>query len=201
MHYTKKQLRVMEFIRDFQEEHRISPTLEEISSHLDISKPTAFGHLEALRRKGAIEKTRSEARSVRIIDPRYRPRPVGLAVIARVEEGRPLERLREPEPLDLNSLFATDEDHFAVRVEGSSLLSEGLLPGDYVVVERRYTPQPGEAVLVVLPDRTATIKRYFQREDGMIKLQPLHEHLEPRVVRRCDIRGIVVSVHRSCLQR
>jgi repressor LexA len=208
MHYTPKQLRVMEFIRDFRAEHRVSPTLEELAGHLGVTKPTAFGHIEALIRKGALRKTRAEARSLDILDPEFAP-PLrsgddlqGVTVpaarvplLGRIAAGRPIEALEDSEPLDVSDLFPARENCYALKVEGNSMIEDGIRDGDFVIVENRRTASNGETVVAIIGDNEATLKRFY-REHGRVRLQPANPAIEPIYVDHCEIRGVVLSVHR-----
>lgn len=69
--YTPKQLEAMRFIAARRKETGVSPTLDEVADHMSISKATAFGHIEALVKKGAVVKTRNEARSLELLDPAF----------------------------------------------------------------------------------------------------------------------------------
>jgi repressor LexA len=74
---------------------------------------------------------------------------------------------------------------------------EGILDGDYVLVERRSTPRNGERVVALLKDGETTLKA-FHREGKKIRLQPANPSFEPVIVneRDCQVQGVVVGVVR-----
>ena len=204
MHYTPKQLKVMQFIREYRGSELVSPTLEELAEHLQVTKPTAFGHIEALIRKGALRKTRSEARSLEILDPQFAlPQPAfaggtppaRVPVLGKIAAGRPIEAIADAEPLDFADVFPMRENCYALRVEGDSMIEDGIRDGDIVVVENRRTATNGETVVAIIGDNEATLKRFY-REAGRIRLQPANPSMQALVVDNCEIRGVVVSVHR-----
>lgn len=210
MHYTPKQLKVMQFIRDFRGENMVSPTLEELADHLGVTKPTAFGHIEALIKKGALTKTRSEARSLEITDQQFVLQPSTVTggaaaprvpLVGRIAAGRPLDAYDEAEAPDFTEIFPLRENCYALRVEGDSMIEDGIFDGDVVIVERRHTASNGETVVAIVQGvegDTATLKRFY-REGGRYRLQPANSTMEPIYVDadRLEIRGVVRSVHRN----
>jgi repressor LexA len=88
---------------------------------------------------------------------------------------------------------------FALRVKGTSMRDEGILPGDVVIVERKATARNGQTIVALVSDE-ATIKT-FHRKDGRIKLRPANEALKPIPVCAEDeslILGVVIGVMRYC---
>jgi len=95
--------------------------------------------------------------------------------------------------------MAAGGDRFVLRVRGASMVEDGILDGDYLVVERRATAQPGETV-VALVDGEATVKR-FHPVPGGVELRPANAAMEPiRVEPDQELRilGRVVGVIRFC---
>lgn len=64
---TEKQKKVLKEAQEYIEEEGISPTVRELQSRLGYSSSRAVQkHLDALERKGAIQRTPNTARSIRI---------------------------------------------------------------------------------------------------------------------------------------
>jgi repressor LexA len=72
---------------------------------------------------------------------------------------------------------------------------EGILDGDYVIVEQRSVARNGERVVALLPNGETTLKTFF-KEKGHIRLQPANPEFEPIIVPECAIQGVVVGVLR-----
>jgi repressor LexA len=53
---TRRQRQILDFYRDYSEQHRISPTLEEVAQHFGVNKVTIFGHVAELERKGILSR-------------------------------------------------------------------------------------------------------------------------------------------------
>jgi repressor LexA len=193
---TPKQLRVLEFIRDFKESLGYAPTLDEIASYMKVCKVTVRQYLQALERQGAIFRRRYGHRSIEIGLPQYPVHNAAeLPLLGYIAAGAPVEAVEVPENLDIGESLSTGRELFALRVRGDSMLEEGILDGDYVILERREVAENGEAVVALLEDGSATLKKFY-REKNRIRLQPANEKLEPIYVKSCTIQGVVRGVFR-----
>lgn len=198
MNLTPKQLRVLEFIREFRGIHEYSPTLDEIAKEFRVSKITILQHLRALEKRGAIRRGRYQARAIEL---RERPAPAGglpkLAVAGVIAAGAPIEAIEEYEEYDFSELIQGRPEPFLLRVRGESMIEEQIRDGDYVICERRETAANGETVVAVLPNGEATLKKFYREPDGRIRLQPANAALAPIYTERVTIRGVVVGVLRK----
>jgi repressor LexA len=197
-HLTPKQLRLLTFIRDFQRARGYSPTMQELADEFRVSKVTVFEHVEALQRKGYLQRLPHKARSLRLSDDIEFPdeRATQLPLAGYIAAGRPIEAIEERDSLDLEEVFATSASpRFALRVRGDSMIEDRICDGDYVIVEQRNTARDGETVVALLEDGSATLKRLY-RERGGVRLQPANADYEPIHVKNVDIQGVVVGVIR-----
>lgn len=92
------------------------------------------------------------------------------------------------------------EGIFALRIQGDSMIGDGILDGDLVFVRSQPTARKGEIVVAMI-EGEATVKRYFPEGDR-IRLQPSNPALAPiyvhgRDARAADIVGVVVGVFRQ----
>lgn len=85
---------------------------------------------------------------------------------------------------------------FALQVEGLSMRDEGILDGDYVIVEQRNHARNGERVVALLPNGETTLKTFYKERDGRIRLQPANPDFAPILVNEVQIQGVVVGVLR-----
>lgn len=195
---TRRQRDILDYFEQYTREHGISPTLEEIANSLGVNKVTIFGHVAELERKGVLVRAgkKGVSRGLQITTPSSESvAPSSLQVLGTIAAGAPVEALEEPESLDLLDLMPPGAECYALRVRGDSMIDDGIHEGDLVLVERRQQAHNGEIVVAVLPDETATLKRYY-REATRIRLQPANANLQPRYVEAVEIRGIVVGVIR-----
>ena len=110
-----------------------------------------------------------------------------LKVLGRIACGAPIfaeENFEEALDIDPAIFSRGDDDVYALRVRGTSMIGDGIMPGDIVVVRSQQTAEDGELVAAML-DGSATVKRYEKRK-GVIHLIPSNPNMEPIVVRPED---------------
>ena len=107
-------------------------------------------------------------------------RQKSLRVLSKVIEGNTLcaaenvDRIIDIDPAIFS--YGT-EDCFALRVRGTSMIGDGIMPGDLVVVRPQTSAEDGEIIAALL-DGTTTVKRYEKRK-GIVYLVPSNESMEP----------------------
>lgn len=203
MNLTPKQLKILQLIRDSRVVHGYSPTMQELADELGISKVTVFEHVEALIKKGALHREANKARSLSIADETVIPdetQSLSFPLVGKIAAGYPIERFAQSDELDLENVFGPrigqKSGTFALQVDGDSMRDEGILDGDYVIVERRETARNGERVVALLPNGETTLKTFF-REGNHIRLQPANPEFDPIIVDDCTIQGVVIGVMRQ----
>jgi repressor LexA len=201
MNVTPKQLRILRLIRESRIVRGYSPTMQELADELGVSKVTVFEHVESLIKKGALKRDPNKARSLSVCD-RALPdegNPLAFPLVGKIAAGYPIEKYEQSDQLDLSDLFGPRVGHkggsFALRVDGDSMKDEGILDGDYVIIERRETARNGERVVALLPNGETTLKTFY-KEGDKIRLQPANPEFEPIVVKSCKIQGVVTGVLR-----
>ena len=206
MNLTPKQLKILRLIRDHRITHGYSPTMQELADDLGVSKVTVFEHVEALIKKGALRREPNKARSLSLVDDTVIPdetRPLQFPLVGRIAAGQPIERCEDNDQVDLQEIFGPRVGQragtYALRVEGNSMRDEGILEGDYVLVEQRSVANNGEQVVALLRDGESTLKTFYRESGGRVRLQPANPDFEPIIVdeRECNIRGVVIGVLRT----
>jgi repressor LexA len=201
MNLTPKQLRILQLIRDSRVTRGYSPTMQELADELQVSKVTVFEHIESLIKKGALRREPNKARSLSLSDRVELPGGgLSFPLVGRIAAGMPIEKFADNDELVLEDMFGPrvgrKAETFALRVEGDSMRDEGILDGDYVLVERRDQARNGERVVALLPDGETTLKTYFKESDGRIRLQPANPDFKPIIVKSCRVQGVVIGVLR-----
>ena len=207
MNLTPKQLEVLELIRQCQNEHGYSPTMQELAEQIGVSKVTVFERIEALISKGALTREPNRARSLSIakeLAEKYEQEEnatMRFPLVGRIAAGMPIEKCSNNDTLDLTNMFGPRvgqrRETFALKVEGESMKDEGILDGDYVLVQQQSTAKNGDRVVALLPDGETTLKTFFKETDGSIRLQPANPEFEPIIAKDCQVQGIVTGVLRS----
>jgi repressor LexA len=122
-------------------------------------------------------------------------------LVGRVAAGHPIEKFENRDTLSLAAMFAPNSRRsaktFALKVDGMSMRDEGILDGDFVLLEQRATARNGERVVALLPNGETTLKTYHREKDGRIRLQPANPEFQPIFVDDCAVQGVVVGVVRS----
>ncbi|MEO1007495.1 MAG: transcriptional repressor LexA [Planctomycetota bacterium] len=202
MNLTPKQLRILRLIRDWRIRRGYSPTMQELADEIGVSKVTVFEHVEALIKKGALVREPNKARSLSIAEGISVPdeaRPFRYPLVGKIAAGYPIEKVADSDEIDLQQLVGNSGDGsrsmFALKVDGDSMRDEGILDGDYVLIERSPTAHNGERVVALLPDGATTLKTFY-KEDDHIRLQPANPDFEPIRVKHCEVQGIVRGVVR-----
>jgi repressor LexA len=120
-----------------------------------------------------------------------------IPLIGIVAAGDPIEPIPQTERVEVPKSMLGRGEAFALRVKGTSMRDDGILPGDVVVVQKQDTARNGQTVIALL-NGEATIKTYF-RKAGAVELHPANETMQPLIVKPADtfqIEGIVVGVIR-----
>jgi repressor LexA len=176
---------ILDFIRQRLGEQGQSPSLAEISEAFGFaSRSVARKHILALTEAGFIEVRAGQARGIRLLDgPDAADTPVREAMLqvpllGRVAAGRPIEPDAEVHDQLLFDprMFARTPD-FLLRVEGDSMIEDGILDGDLVGVQRQAEARTGQIVVARL-EGEVTIKR-FERTDAGIRLLPRNPAYRP----------------------
>jgi len=202
MNLTPKQLRILQLIRDWRVRRGYSPTMQELADEIGVSKVTVFEHVEALIKKSALVREPNKARSLSIAEGVAVPdeaRPLRFPLVGKIAAGNPIERVANEDEIDLAEVLCSSNSRqnstFALKVEGDSMRDEGILDGDFVLIERTQVATNGDKVVALLPDGSTTLKTFF-KEDDHIRLQPANPQFDPIRVKFCQVQGIVKGVVR-----
>ena len=224
---TDRQLEVLRFIAREIDERGYPPTIREIGEALDIRSTNGVNdHLKALERKGYLTRDPVKSRALiptpqakhalgeeppsnvvpltRHLASALKPsgRLVEIPIVGRVAAGQPIlaqERIEDTVQVD-SFLLGTNKKVYGLRVQGDSMIGDGILPGDYIFVKKQLHAEDGDIVVAMIDDE-ATVKRvYF--EGDRVRFQPSNPRMAPIYVRESDFRstmilGVVVGVYRK----
>ena len=194
---TRRQKELLDFLRGYIGEHGYAPTLEEIGRQFSLSSlATVHKHLQNLQKKGRIRRLANHSRALEVIPDPEIARAVQVPLLGEVAAGTPIEAIETPETVALPEDLLGRGETFVLRVRGESMIDDGILDGDLVVVESRSDAENG-ATVVALVRGDATVEKLY-RERGRVRLVPANERMAPIVApaRDVDIRGVVIAVVR-----
>ena len=123
---------------------------------------------------------------------------VEIPLLGRVAAGMPYAAFPVEDTLQVPKGMWAGKKVFALKVQGNSMIDEGIHNGDHIIVEARETAESGQTVVAEV-DGGVTVKRFYREADGSIRLQPANPEMLPLIVRGQQLRiiGIVVGVLRK----
>ena len=194
---TPRQQQTLEFIRTYIAQHTHAPSLAEIAAGIgSTSVALAHRYTRALADAGHIKLLPGRKRAIEL--PEKKRRAHVLPLIGKIAAGQPIEALPDPDEIDLTTFFM-GVNRFVLRVQGNSMVEDGILDGDMVIVEKRATANNGEIVVALIDGNDATLKRFQLNADGSVTLRPANATMPPLRYsgKRVQIQGVVVGQMRS----
>lgn len=197
----KRQKEILDLIARSIDKYGYAPTLTEIAQNLGLSSlATVHEHLAALEKKGLVRRYRGAVRGIELLEngENGHEDTVELPVLGFIACGSPIEPYTDPNATLMvsSTLIKSGDKSFVLQAKGDSMIDDGILSGDYVVVKEQKMANNGDIVVAVLRNGFATLKRYYQ-EANRIRLQPANSTMSPMYVTDVEIRGKVVAVIRQ----
>lgn len=196
---SAKQEEILEYIKSQILERGFPPSVRDICEAVHLkSTSSVHSHLETLEKNGYIHRDPTKPRAIEILDDSFnfnRREMVNVPVIGRVAAGEPLlaeQNIENYFPIPME--YMPNKQTFMLKVHGESMINAGILDGDLVLVEQSSVADNGDIVVALLDD-SATVKRFY-KEEGIFRLQPENDALEPIIVRDLQIMGKVIGVFR-----
>jgi repressor LexA len=180
---SPKRAAILTFIRDRIAQNGQPPSLAEICAAFGFaSRSVARKHIVALTDAGLIEVVANQARGIRLVDARPRSQMLDIPVLGRVAAGVPIG----PD-IDIHDTFTLDSRTFMrvpdylLRVNGDSMIEDGIFDGDLVGILQSAEARDGQIVVARL-DGEVTIKRLELGAD-QLRLLPRNPAYQPIIVR------------------
>lgn len=196
---TPKQKRILDFIDSHMQREGYPPSQQEIARAFGFrSLGTVQNYLVRLEREGLLARDWNARRGIRVMPTKTAGTVLPLA--GTVAAGKPIEAVETPDTIEVPSSMAGPGENFVLRVRGDSMVGDGILDGDYVVVRKQPAAENGQTVVALIRGE-ATVKR-FHRKGSRIELHPANPAMTPIVVEGEEsfrIEGVVVGVIRHCL--
>ncbi len=192
---TKRQKQILDFVTAYTKKHDFAPTHEEIKKRLKLrSVSNIHQHIEALRNKGYLDKIKNQPRGIEVPKSEKLIKIPFLGIIA---AGQPIEAIEVPEMITIakNDIGKFD-NYYALRVQGNSMIDDGIYDGDTVVIRKQSIADNGQTVVAIINDNEATLKRIY-REKDRFRLQPANPTLFPIYTKEVEVRGVVVKIIRN----
>jgi repressor LexA len=204
MGLTKKQKEVLDFIKEFTTKNEISPTQREIKEHFGLkSYGSVQRYLKYLKEAKLLEQDWNSKRGLKILTPDFQKEVVSdsyeVPLLGDVAAGNPIEAIENcNETLSIPKfLIPSRERHFALNIQGDSMIEDGILDGDVAICRQQITASEGETVVAVI-DNEATLKKFYQKKNH-IELHPANARLSPIIVspeQHMQVVGKLVALFR-----
>ena len=196
---SKKQKEILEYIKSQILERGYPPAVREICEAVNLkSTSSVHSHLETLEKNGYIHRDPTKPRAIEILDDTFnltRREMVNVPIVGRVAAGEPIlaqENVENYFPIPTE--FMPNNQTFLLKVKGESMINAGILDGDMVLVEQTPSASNGDMVVALIEDG-ATVKTFY-KEEGIFRLQPENDTMDPIIVQEVAILGKVIGVFR-----
>jgi len=123
---------------------------------------------------------------------------IRLPLYGRIAAGLPIEALRdEADEVDVPVALLGNGDHFALKVEGDSMIEAGILEGDIVIIRKGEAAENGQIIVALLDETEVTLKR-LRRRGNSIALEPANIRYETKIYppERVRVQGKLVALLR-----
>jgi repressor LexA len=196
----KRQKQILDFIKQYIAKYGYSPTLGEIADSIGVSSlATVHEHLQALISKRLIKKFDGAVRGIEVLDDKIagQLKEIELPILGFIAAGQPIMTYTDPDATITVSanLVSGKKRSFVLQVKGDSMIEDGILDGDFVIIEEQTVANNGDIVVALLDNGLATLKRYF-KEPNRIRLEPANAAMEPIYATDVKIQGKCVGVIR-----
>ena len=193
---TDKQTKILNCIKRFIAEKGYAPTIRELCKLCNLSSTaTMFVHLKNLSTKGYITQTESKFRTIELNVPnefdKNQDSIVSIPLLGKVAAGNPIEAIENPdEYFSLpKELVPKNNEVFALKVSGESMINAGIFDGDIVIVQREKNANNGEIVVAMTDENEVTLKRFY-KEKNYIRLQPENDTMDPIILNNVSINRL-----------
>lgn len=197
---TPRQSQILAFIVESIRDRGFPPTIAEIGEEFGISSTNGVNdHLVALEKKGFIDRS-SKARGIHVTEKAaaglYQKDVATLPLLGRVAAGSPVLAVENIEDqIPVHARYARPGS-FCLKVQGDSMIEDGIFDGDIVVVDNQKRPAKGDIVVALVEDE-ATVKRYHPK-GRQVELRPANSAMESIYVSSNEllVQGVVVGLQR-----
>jgi repressor LexA len=188
---TKRQAQILEYVTQYIAAQNYAPSYREIGEHFGLSSTaTVAEHIESLKHKGYLSHEENLARSIQPTVPTEES-SFYIPLLGSIAAGRPIEAIATQETIDIPRDMMGG-NVFALR----SMIEDGILNGDYVIVESTRVAKNGDIVVALIDNANVTLKRFYKEKDR-VRLQPANSNMQPIYLTRVAIQGKVRGVIRK----
>jgi repressor LexA len=201
---SRRQQEILDYIKEEVRAKGYPPSVREIGEAVGLaSSSTVHGHLSRLEKKGYIRRDPTKPRAIEVLDlenlasETTEAKATYIPVVGKVTAGLPITAVENVEEyFPLPEQLTANDNTYALRIQGDSMIEAGIFDGDLVIVRQQQTADNGDIIVAMTEEDEATVKRFF-REKDYIRLQPENSTMEPIILTSCTILGKVIGVFRT----
>lgn len=208
MALTKKQKQVYDFIYYYIQENSYAPTQQEIKRHFGFrSLGSVQDYIRYLSQAEYIRNDSNATRGLEALVPLEKRESlanenalISLPLLGSVAAGLPMEKYKYDETVDIPSYLVGKGNHYAVEIEGYSMVDEGILPGDIAIIKEQSQAENGQTAIVLTQDQGANIKKFYAYKDR-VELHSANKDFPPIIIKHSHwkILGVLKGLYRQYL--
>lgn len=181
MNLTDRQREVLDYLREQIETTGLPPTITELMEAFGWASPNAAAkHLDALVAAGAIEMAAHKARTIQLVGARSRADTLELPLVGRVAAGAPILVGGEVERrVVVDRWMFRPRPDFLLRVQGDSMIDDGILDGDLVAGKTVSDAEHGQTVIARVGDEGGITIKHLYRRGRVVRLLPRNAAYAP----------------------
>lgn len=183
MTLTRRQQEIYEFLVENADRFPHPPTLAELCDAMNLSsRGSMHKQVQALIEAGLVEPMNGQRRGIRLT--RQAPAGTdstsseGLPFLGKIAAGQPLEAITDQQHMQIPGWMTGDRSNcYLLTVTGDSMIEEGILDGDLVIIEQTSTARNGDIIVALVDESEATLKR-IEQKPGEIILHPANSRMQ-----------------------
>ena len=191
----------------------VPPSYDEMKDALGLASKSGIHRLiTALEERGFIRRLPNKARALEVLklptetNPAPAPAPVAandeyeVPFVGKIAAGNPIAAIEDSYNMISVPPNMMGPDHFALEIEGESMIEAGILDGDIVVIKKANTARNNQIVVALVDQEEATLKRIYKHGQS-IDLIPENKDFETKTFGpdRVEVQGILVGLVRKYL--
>lgn len=216
---TKKQKELLLFIHDRMQDGEIAPSFDEMREALGLKSKSGIHRLiTGLVERGYLERLPNRARALEVkrlpegsITGNNKPssklaqtammaaQMQSIPMYGRIAAGSPIEAIRDENgSLDIPPTIVGNGEHYALEVDGDSMINAGINNGDIVIIKKTDSVRDGDIVVALVDGEEVTLKR-LKRDKGNVILIPENDEYNEQVYspEQVQIQGKLASLMRT----
>jgi len=196
---TRRQQEILEHIQKCAKEGVPALSLVELCDHFELkSRGSMHKQVHALIDAGYVLPMNNKRRGVHLADDYANLTEETLPLMGAIAAGQPIEAIQIPSRISVPAFLRSEKPCYVLKVQGDSMIDEGIFDGDWVIIEQRQYAQDNEIVVALTNGQDATLKRIEQTASEII-LHPANKNMKPLYFKpeEIEIQGILVGQMRS----